>query len=365
MKKNLNVWKILFLLALMAGTVYIIRNNYENKKQEIAEKNWQKSDENGNPYYSQSIAGDYMSNKGSVFGTYYSITYRSGKDLHEAIRARMKEVDNSLSPFNRNSLISAVNENRDTVADVMFAHIFTLAQNVSGKTGGAFDITVAPLVNAWGFGFRNGMTVDSLTVDSIRQSVGYRKVRLENGRVVKENPGTMLDCSAIAKGYGCDAVASLLDENGVSDYLVEIGGEVVAKGRNSEGKEWAIGISKPVDDPTGQHHGLQTAINASGKGIATSGNYRNYREENGKKISHTIDPRTGYPVLHSLLSATVIADDCATADAYATAFMVLGMEKAMAVCNSDNSIEAYFIYADEEGNYASSMSDGFGKYIIE
>ena len=365
MKKKLNIKKIVILLCLMIASIYIIRSNYEKQKQEFAEKNWQKTDENGNVYTSRSITKDYISNSGSVFGTYYSITYRTDKDLHEDIRQKLQEVDNSLSPFNKSSVISAINNNSSFSTNIMFNEVFTLAQDVSEKTNGAFDITVAPLVNAWGFGFKNNIAVDSCSIDSIMQYIGHTGVTLENGKITKKRPETMLDCSAIAKGYGCDAVARLLKKNGIEDYLVEIGGEVVASGKNAKGKEWTIGINKPVDDASGKSHGLLGIIKASGKSIATSGNYRNYREENGKKISHTIDPRTGHPVQHSLLSATVIADDCATADAYATAFMVLGIEKAMEICNDDSSIEGFFIYADKDGNYATCMSKEFANYIIE
>ena len=172
----------------------------------------------------------------------------------------------------------------------------------------------------------------------------------------------MLDCSAIAKGYGCDAVAATLEAHGVQNYMVEIGGEVVTKGKNNKGGMWTIGISKPTDNPTTSNNELQEIIAISGKSMATSGNYRNFREENGRKIAHTIDPRTGYPVQHSLLSATVIADDCATADAYATSFMVMGVEKAMSHCTANN-IEGYFIYSDENGILKTTMTEGFKKYL--
>ena len=358
MKKRISIWKIAFLVFLMIGTIYIIRN----KQEEQTAKNWNDIDEKGQAYSSVSIEKDYVQNRGSVFGTYYSITYSSAQDLHNEVRETLAKVDNSLSPFNSNSLISAINENRDTVADVMFTHIFNLAQSISEKTGGAFDITVAPLVNAWGFGFRNGIKVDSTTVDSLCRFVGYRNVALENGKIIKQHTETMLDCSAIAKGYGCDAVAESLRKRGINDFLIEIGGEVVAAGRNPKGKAWTIGISKPADDPEGKSNELQTAVKASGKGIATSGNYRNFRQENGRKIAHTIDPRTGYPVSHSLLSATVIADDCATADAYATAFMVMGIEKAMEICSSDDSIDAFFIYSDNDGTLKTAETAGMKNY---
>ena len=175
------------------------------------------------------------------------------------------------------------------------------------------------------------------------QIVGYQKVALSNGVITKQHPGTMLDCSAIAKGYGCDVVARLLDHHGIENYIIEIGGEVVTKGINPKGKNWSIGITKPVDNPTTENDELFGVINLSGKSLATSGNYRRFRIEGGKKYAHTIDPRTGYPVAHTLLSATVIANSCAMADAYATAFMVMGVEKAIEFCNN-NDIEAYFIY---------------------
>ena len=305
----------------------------------------------------------YISNNGKIFGTFYNITYSSDTDLHNEIKSILMQVDNSLSPFNKQSVISAINNNCDTLPDRMFTHVFTLAQSISSKTEGAFDITVAPLVNAWGFGFKKGITPDSTTIDSLRKVVGYNTVAIVDGKVTKQHPGTMLDCSAIAKGYGCDAVAATLEAHGVENYMVEIGGEVVTKGKNSKGGAWTIGISKPTDNPTTGSNELHEIIAISGKSMATSGNYRNFREENGRKIAHTIDPRTGYPVQHSLLSATVIADDCATADAWATSFMVMGVEKAMSYCNNGNGIEGYFIYSDDNGMLKTRMTEGFRKYL--
>ena len=362
MNSKLNIWKILFLLFLAIASIYIIRNNQKRTADDKASKNWQKVDDKGRTYTSSTIGEEYINNKGAIFGTFYSITYRSGLDLHNGIRKRLAMVDNSLSPFNKQSLISAINENRDTVADDMFTHIFTLAQDISEKTNGAFDITVAPLVNAWGFGFKNKINVDSATVDSLRRFIGYKHIALNDGRITKQFPETMLNCSAIAKGYGCDAVAEFLKENNVNDFLIEIGGEVVASGKNPKSKEWTIGISKPVNDPTASNNELQKAIRITDKSMATSGNYRNFRYEDGRKVAHTIDPRTGYPVNHSLLSATVVADNCATADAYATAFMVLGLEKAMEICDSESSIEAYLIYSDDNGTLQVAETEGMKKY---
>lgn len=325
-------WKILFLLFLIVASVLIIKNE-----------------------------PPYHTDRGFIFGTYYNICYKSKDNLQQKIDSTLKSVDNSLSPFNKRSVITAINENRDTTPDAHFIEVFTLAQEISATTNGAFDITVAPLVNAWGFGFKQGTIVNSLTVDSLLQFVGYKSIRLSDNKIIKQQPQTMLDCSAIAKGYGCDRVARMLESYGIEDYMVEIGGEVVAKGKNDKSKQWSIGISKPTEDKSGTINELQEILRISGKSVATSGNYRNYRYEDGRKLSHTIDPRTGYPVAHTLLSATVIANDCATADAYATAFMVMGIDKAMEICK-DKGIDAYFIYSTPEGAINTRETDGMKKY---
>lgn len=346
MDNKLKIWKILFLLFLAVATVFIIRNNRTRQEKESG----------------KSTATSYITDKGKVFGTFYSITYCADSSMHNEIKDRLAQVDNSLSPFNKKSIISAINENRDTLPNDMFLKVFTRAQEIAQETDGAFDITVAPLVNAWGFGFKKGYKVKESTIDSLRQFIGHSTLSIENGRITKQNPQTMLDCSAIAKGYGCDAVAELLCSKGIENFMVEIGGEVVTKGVNSKGKSWNIGISKPTDNPGTGANELQEVISISGKSMATSGNYRNFRIEGNKKIAHTIDPRTGYPVQHSLLSATVIADDCTTADAYATAFMVMGLEKAQEFCNTKRGIEAFFIYADSRGEITTTMTKGFTEY---
>ena len=356
MKNKLNVWKITFLLLLMVATIFIIRNNYENvqnKKESSIELNVTNK------------SNGYTKLEGRVFGTKCTIIYNSDKDYSEEIEDVLLGVDFSLSPFNRNSVITAINENKSSMTDEMFVEVFTLAQNISKNTDGAFDITVAPLVNAWGFGFKNNIPVDSASVDSLREIVDYRKVRIEGGKVVKADQRIMLDCSAIAKGYGSDMVANELERLNIKEYMVEIGGEVVAKGVNPNGTVWNIGINKSIDDRSGENGELQGIVQLNDRGMATSGNYRNYRIVNGKKYAHTIDPRSGYPVEHSLLSATVIAENCATADAYATSFMVMGVDKAMEICNSDSTIEGYFIYADENGEMKECMSNGFGNYLIK
>lgn len=328
MSSTIKPWKIAFLIFLIIGTIYILKNN----------------------------SVTYKSNSGKIFGTYYNIIYKHKNDLKQDIVNVLNSVDNSLSPFNKNSIITAINENRDIVPDSMFLRVFSMAQHISNETEGAFDITVAPLVNAWGFGFKKGIPADSATIDSLRRYVGYTTVAYENGKIVKNDPQTMLDCSAIAKGYACDEVARMLRNKGISDFMVEIGGEVVTEGKNEKGNKWAIGISTPEEGAS--HNDIQEIIHISGKSMATSGNYRNYRYEGERRVAHTIDPRTGYPVQHSLLSATVVADNCTTADALATAFMVMGIEEAIEYSNSHPEIDVYLIYSDSTGNFATCETEG-------
>lgn len=303
----------------------------------------------------------YQRNSGFIFGTSYNITYQCAEDHKADIEMALAEVDASLSPFNDSSVITHVNRNEDVVLDRLFLDVFRLAQKINEDTDGAFDITVAPLVNAWGFGFKNGVNPDAKAIDSLRQVVGFQKVRLEDGKIIKADPRVMLDCSAIAKGYGVDVVANLLRKIGIKNFMVEIGGEVVTSGVNPDRHPWRIGVTKPTDDSLSVNNELQTVINVTDKAMATSGNYRNFYYKGGRKYAHTIDPKTGYPVQHSILSATVITDDCATADAYATSFMVLGMEKAKKILDRHPEMMAYFIYNDESGQnqvwFSPSLED--------
>lgn len=292
---------------------------------------------------------EYRTSQGAVFGTTYHITYNHNADLSTDITRVLKDVDNSLSTFNANSTISLVNKNMQVELDSMFLYVFHLAQHVAETTSGAFDITVAPAVNAWGFGFKNAETIDNDLIDSLKQIVGYQMVKEENGAIVKEDNRIMLDCSAIAKGFGCDVVAALFDSIGIADYMVEIGGEIVVKGLNSKGSDWRIGISKPTDDSLATETELQTVLELSDRAMATSGNYRNFYYKDGKKYAHTIDPATCRPVNHNLLSVTVLAENCAVADAYATAMMVLGLERSLELCKKLENVDAYFIYQDNEG----------------
>ena len=283
----------------------------------------------------------YYSVKGLVFGTVYKITYQHYGDFNPEIEAELNRFDQSLSPFNDSSVISRVNRNEELVTDSFFQKCFHRSMEISRETKGAFDITVAHLANAW----------------------GYEKVKMDNGKVIKQDPRTMLSCSAVAKGYSVDVIAQLLDRKGIKNYMVDIGGEVVVKGKNPSKGLWRIGINKPIDDSLAVNQDLQTILEITDLGLATSGNYRNYYYKDGKKYAHTIDPRTGYPVQHNILSSTVIAKDCMTADALATAFMVMGLEEAEAFCKADTTIDAYFIYSGENGEFKTYYTEGMKKYI--
>lgn len=338
MNKKKLIWQLPFLAILIIGTILIV---------------------------SHQRSMPYQHDNGMIFGTVYNITYQYDSDLKPEIEAELKKVDNSLSPFNQNSIISKVNRNENPEVDDMFAEVFNLAEEVSGQTDGAFDITVAPLVNMWGFGTKQFHRPEKESIDSLMQFVGFHKVSLKDKHVVKQNPNIQLDCSGIAKGYGCDVVARFLQSKGIKNFMIEIGGEVVTSGNSEKRVPWKIGVTKPTDDSLQENQELQTVLNITDKAMATSGNYRNFYVEGGKKFAHTIDPHTGYPVQHSLLSSTVIAHDCATADAYATSFMVLGIDKAKKVLEKHPELMAYFIYSGEDGNLKVWFSPSLKSKIVE
>ena len=333
MKNKKLLWQLPFLTLLIVSTILIIR---------------------------QQQAMPYQKSAGLVFGTSYHVSYQCDSDLSSGIMAELMKVDASLSPFNEKSVITAINQNKHVKPDAMF-----MAMCISRDTDGAFDITIAPLVNAWGFGFKNGIEPSRSQVDSLMQIVGYKKVALNGGYVQKQDPRMMLDCSAIAKGYGSDVIARLLRSRGITHCLVEIGGEIVASGINEHHEPWRIGVTKPTDDPLNSTQELQTTLRLTNKAMATSGNYRNFYYKGGKKYAHTIDPNSGYPVQHNILSATVIAEQCAVADAYATSFMVMGLDKAKEVLDRHPELMAYFIYSDKGGHDAVWFSPSLNDKIEE
>jgi len=312
-------------------------------------------------------AGIYQHDSGFVFGTTYNITYESPESHKAGIEKVLQEVDNSLSPFNEHSVITAVNQNRDVELNDRFLEVYKLAHSVYDETGGAFDITVAPLVNAWGFGFKSGKMPTETDIDSIKNFVGFNRISLNDSgkRIQKQDKRTMLDCSAIAKGYGVDMIARYLSRQGIKNYMVEIGGEVIVKGNNDKGKPWRIGVTKPTDDTLAINQEIQSVVAITDIAMATSGNYRNFYYKNGRKYAHTIDPKTGYPVQHNILSATVFAETCAEADAYATAFMVLGLDGAKEVLGRKKNLMAYLIYTDDSGKNAVWYSQELEKDIVK
>ncbi len=292
----------------------------------------------------------YYRNEGKVFGTYYNVRYEATEDLGEAIERAFEAFDNSLSLFNPHSILSAINDNRDTVTNDAFEQMWSEAERVYALSNGAFDITVAPLVKAFGFGRKSDQyaAIHPQTIDSIRSFVGFDKVQLIDHKVIKSDPRVQIDGGAVAKGQACDMIAEVLKEHGAENYLVDIGGEVVAHGVNDKGQAWHIGITKPNINNEGAQEELQEVLAVSDVCMATSGNYRNYYYADGERRSHTIDPRTGYPVQHSLLSATVVSSSCMRADALATACMVLGEEEGLAMIARAQDAACYFIVAQND-----------------
>ena len=306
----------------------------------------------------------YYEESGTVFHTLYHIKYEAPQLLTEKIDAEFQKFNLSLNPFNPNSIIAKVNNNEPVEIDEWFKEVFNKSMEVSRHSDGIFDITCAPLINVWGFGFSKKDSVTPAMIDSLKTFVGYQKVRLEGNNVVKEDPRILLNCSAIAKGYACDVIARLLEKEGIENYMIDIGGEVVMKGVNPNGICWRIGINVPEDDSTNTKNQYDEIVQLCKKGaIATSGNYRNFYVKDGKKYAHTIDPRTGYPAEQNILSATIVADECITADAYATAFMAMGLEKARQMADSIPGIEYYVIYSDENGKHQVEYSEGMLPFL--
>ena len=336
-KKRL-LWQLPFLALLIVGTILIIRQQH---------------------------ATPYQKNTGLIFGTTYSVIYQYSEDLQGEIEQELRKVDDEFSMFNSQSVVAQINIGEKPKLSSNFKNVFKLARQVSDDTHGAFDITVAPLVNAWGFGFKHEQMPTKQQVDSLMQLIGMQYVELKDDIITMKKKGMMLDFSAIAKGYGVDVIARLLEHHGIKNFMVEIGGEITTSGINPERVPWKIGVNKPNEDALNESHELQTILNVTDKSMATSGNYRNFYIKGGKKYAHTIDPKTGYPVQHTLLSATVLTDRCAKADAYATSFMVMGMEGTKQILESHKDLMAYLIYTDNKGNLAVWYSPSLKDKIVK
>lgn len=310
--------------------------------------------------------GEYYSVMGFTQGTTYSITYQHPtlNDLQQEIDSLLRVFDSSLSSYDSTSIISAINRNEpEVLTDSMFRTVFRESGRVYQVTGGAFDITLAPLIDAWGFGPGEQQDVDSAMVDSLLQYVGMDKVSLAGNRVIKKDPHVRLNVNAIAQGYAVDVVASYLQDLGCRNYMVEIGGEIRTKGMNPRGNFWRIGVDRPEEGNMIPGKDLQVIISMHNRSLATSGNYRKFYKKDGVMITHSIDPASGYPKVSRLLSVTILADECMTADAYATACMVMGLEKAKDFVSDLKKVDAFFIYGDDFGAYQVWYTKGLKKYI--
>jgi thiamine biosynthesis lipoprotein len=310
--------------------------------------------------------GPFHSIQGFTQGTTYHITYQhpTESDLQGRIDSLLRRFDSSLSSYDNTSIISAINMNIPGVlTDSMFRTVFRESARVYQVTGGAFDITLAPVINAWGFGPGQKQEVDSAMVDSLLQYVGMEKVSLSGETLVKSDPAVQLNVNAIAQGYSVDVVSAYLEELGCRNYMVEIGGEIRTNGVNDKGNFWRIGVDRPEYGNMVPGQQLQVIISMHNRSLATSGNYRKFYEKDGVMITHSIDPVTGYPKASSLLSVTILSDECITADAYATACMVMGLEKAKKFVDGEKGVDAYFIFGDEFGAYQVWFTDGMKKYI--
>ncbi|MCF6169813.1 MAG: FAD:protein FMN transferase [Bacteroidales bacterium] len=305
--------------------------------------------------------------QGEAQGTYYSITYfdSTNRDFQIEIDSILDAFDQSVSLWVPNSVLSRVNQNDSTVVlDDYFQRNFRLSVEVAEATEGAFDFTVAPLVKAWGFGFDGNRKVDQHIIDSLLPLVGFRNVKIQQAEVVKNDPRITFDFNAIAQGFSVDVVGAWLESKNINNYLVDIGGEVKAKGKKPDGSLWKVGVEKPAKNKNDERV-LKAVVALQNNSIATSGSYRKFYEENGVRYSHTIDPQTGYPVQHTLLSVSVLANNTGLADAYATAFMVWGFEKSKTFVERKPGLNAFFIYSDSSGNYRTYATEGFREVITK
>ncbi len=306
---------------------------------------------------------------GFTQGTTYSIVFDNNKNIDpEILKSNTEKIlddfDMSLSLYQDSSVLSKVNRNENVVVDPYFEEVFRKSVEISELTKGAFDVTVGPLVKAWGFGPDSHKNFETEKLDSLLKLVGMSKISLVNGNLVKSDPGIMLDFNAIAQGFAVDIICRYFDSQGIKNYLIEIGGEVRGKGTKG-GALWRIGIDRPEDGNNIPGMKLQAIIKIGDKALATSGNYRKFYIEDGLKYSHTIDPRTGYPAKNRLLSATIIADECSVADGVATACMVMGLENAIDFITNHSEYRGYLVFSDDDGNFKTWISENLKDFISE
>lgn len=310
--------------------------------------------------------GVYMRVQGFTQGTTYLITYESpdSTNINPVIDSLLRNFDLSLSTYIPNSIISRINDNDpNALADDKIKAVWDESFRIWELTDGAFDITVGPLINAWGFGPGMKMEMDSMRIDSLKQYVGMEKLSMEDRQIIKESPGIRIDVNAIAQGYSVDVLADYLLAEGYKNFLINVGGEIRCEGVNPAGKEWRIGVDKPFFGNAISGQELQAVLKLQDISLASSGNYRKFYEVDGKKIVHTLDPKTGYTRMSQLLSATILCKSCMTADALATACMVMGPEKAKDFISGMDGVEAYFITTDEDGLYLEWYTPGIEELL--
>ena len=298
--------------------------------------------------------------QGLAQGSYYAVTYydEQNRNFQREIDSIFHAVDMSVNLWVDSSIISKVNRNEEVTLDSIFIDNFNIAQEAARLSDGYFDPTISPIVAAWGFSYKSGDSLTPQLIDSLRQLVDYRNIRIENGKVVKENPAMTLDFNAIAQGYTSDLIARFLESRGVKNFLVDTGGEIMARGEKPDGKPWIVGIEKPAENMDSERI-VQTRIALRDKGLVTSGSTRKYVERNGKRYSHCINPKTGYPVEHQLLSATVMAENSVWADALASICMVMGMELSLPLIQSMDGVEAYYIFVNDQNELETFATEGF------
>jgi thiamine biosynthesis lipoprotein len=309
-------------------------------------------------------AEQYKVTDGFAQGTTYHIIYKDSlhRDLQPSIDSLLKKFDKSLSVYDSLSIISRMNRNEEVEADDYFIAAFQRSKEVYENSAGAFDISASPFFNAWGFGFKDKEKITPHLLDSLKAFVGMDKVWMDGRHLIKSDPRITLNMNAIAQGYSVDIVSEWFESMGIENYLVEIGGEIYCKGRNKKGDDWAVAIDRPDDGNMIAGESIQIVLHFTDRAMVTSGNYRKFYMEDGEKYPHTINPATGRPVTHNLLSATVFAEDAITADAYATTFMVMGLEKAKEILRQRPQWGAYLIY-DEDGEMRVFMTDDVKKMV--
>ena len=298
--------------------------------------------------------------QGLAQGSYYAVTYydEQNRNFQREIDSIFHAVDMSVNLWVDSSIISKVNRNEEVALDSIFIDNFNIAQEAARLSDGYFDPTISPIVAAWGFSYKSGDSLTPQLIDSLRQLVDYRNIRIENGKVVKENPAMTLDFNAIAQGYTSDLIARFLESRGVKNFLVDTDGEIMARGEKPDGKPWIVGIEKPAENMDSERI-VQTRIALRDKGLVTSGSTRKYVERNGKRYSHCINPKTGYPVEHQLLSVTVMAENSVWADALASICMVMGIEQSLPLIQGMDGVEAYYIFVNDQNELETFATEGF------